>query len=181
MSEDDKYFTDNKREVYSKGGITPDTTVEFLVEGNVTKELLASGYFFKFANHYNYKQPELIYSEIKDEQLLKDFESYIDAEGFEYKSKAEIEIDNLIGGITETDDKLRTELENIRQELTDLYKSEMRIYQDEILREIRTELAARYIGLQGRIEEQLNSDIQVQTALQILNNEEVYKRLLNAN
>jgi carboxyl-terminal processing protease len=180
-SEEFKYFTDNKREVYSKGGITPDTTVSFAVEGNVTKELLASGYFFKFANHYNYTQPEVKYSDIKDNQLLEEFERYLDSEGFDYKSKAEVEVNNLISGVSDSDDNLKAELEHIKEELTDLYRSEMKIYQEEILREIRTELAARYIGLEGRIEEQLNSDIQVQTALQILDNFQVYNHLLNIN
>ena len=34
---DQKYFTDNKREVYSRGGITPDSTVEFSINGELTK------------------------------------------------------------------------------------------------------------------------------------------------
>jgi carboxyl-terminal processing protease len=176
-----KFFTDNKREVYSKGGISPDTTVKYNVEGNVTKELLASGYFFKFANHFYYIQPDQNYSEIKDMQLLEDFERYLDSEGFKYESKAEIEINNLLSGISNSDDKLKSELEQIKEDLVDLYKSEMKIYRDEILREIRTEIAARYIGLEGRIEEQLNSDIQVQTALQILKNKDVYNHLLNVH
>ena len=179
--EDFKYFTDNKREVYSKGGITPDTTVSFIVEGNVTKELLASGYFFKFANHYNYIQPEANYGDISDNRLFEDFKSYLDSEGYKYESKAEVEINNLISGVSNSDENLKSELEHIKNELTDLYKSEMKIYRGEILREIRTELAARYIGLEGRIEEQLNSDIQVQTALQILSDNEVYNHLLNFN
>jgi len=180
-SEEFKFFTDNKREVYSKGGITPDTTVNFNVEGNVTKELLASGYFFKFANHYNYTKPEVNYSDIKDNPLFEEFKRYLDSAGFEYESKAEVEINNLISGISTSDKNLKTELEHIKEELTDLYKSEMKIYRAEILREIRTELAARYIGLEGRIEEQLNSDIQVQTALQILKNDKIYNHLLNVN
>ena len=180
-TEEFKFFTDNKREVYSKGGITPDTTVSFTVEGNVTKELLASGYFFKFGNHFNYLQPEKSYDDLRDEQLFEEFEGYLDSEGYKYESKAEIEINNLINGISNSDDKLKSELEHLKEELIDLYKSEMQIYREEILREIRTELAARYIGLEGRIEEQLNYDIQVQTALQILSNDEVYNHLLNVN
>ncbi|MCW8816737.1 MAG: S41 family peptidase, partial [Ignavibacteriaceae bacterium] len=49
-----KFFTDHKREVFAKGGITPDTTVEFNIDGELTKDLLAKGHFFKFANNYFY-------------------------------------------------------------------------------------------------------------------------------
>jgi carboxyl-terminal processing protease len=180
-SDEFKFFTDNKREVYSKGGITPDTTIAFAVEGNITKELLASGYFFKFANYFNFNQPDEKYDKIEDIYLLEQFENYINSEGFEYESKAEFEIENLISGISDSDDKLKQVLEHIKEELTDLYKSEMQIYRDEILREIRTELAARYIGLEGRIKEQLNSDVQVQTALSVLSNSKVYNQLLNVH
>ena len=113
--------------------------------------------------------------------MFEEFESYLDSEGYKYESKAEIEINNLISGISNSDDKLKSELEHIKEELTGLYKSEMKVYREEILREIRTELAARYIGLKGRIEEQLNYDIQLQTALQIFINEKVYNHLLNVN
>jgi len=57
----------------------------------------------------------------------------------------------------------------------------LQIYKSEILREIRSELAARYLGVEGRIEEQLNSDLQVQTALEILGNTNTYNKLLNVN
>jgi len=181
VGEDPKFFTDNKREVFSKGGITPDTTVEFEVEGNITRELLAAGYFFKFANHYNYNHPDENYINLKDADLLKLFEEYLESENFDYQSKAEKEISKLISGVSDSDEKLKIELEHIKTELADLYKSEMKIFRAEILREIRSELAARYIGAEGRIKEQLNFDVQVQAALDIVNNPEIYNRLLNVN
>ncbi|MEJ2616104.1 MAG: S41 family peptidase, partial [Ignavibacteriaceae bacterium] len=48
------FLTDNKRTVYSAGGITPDTMVKYNIQGDITKELLAKGLFFKFADHYYY-------------------------------------------------------------------------------------------------------------------------------
>jgi hypothetical protein len=57
----------------------------------------------------------------------------------------------------------------------------LQIYKSEILREIRSELAARYLGVEGRIKEQLTSDLQIQTALEILGNTNTYNKLLNFN
>ena len=48
------FLTDNERTVYSGGGITPDTLVNYEVEGEITKDLLAKGSFFQFADHYYY-------------------------------------------------------------------------------------------------------------------------------
>jgi len=178
LEKEQKFFTDNKREVYAKGGITPDTTVEFNINGELTKELLAKGLFFKFANNYFFNSPDADYSGIKDEKLFNEFAEYLSEEEFKYTSQTEIEIDNLIKGAADKEE-IRDELIKIKGELKGLFEKEMQIYKSEILREIRAELAARYLGLEGRIEEQLNSDLQVQTALDILSKIEIYNKFLN--
>jgi hypothetical protein len=65
--------------------------------------------------------------------------------------------------------------------LEKLYNSEYKIYEDEILGEIRSELAARYAGAEGRLLEHFSRDIQLKTALSILKNQGVYNRLLNVH
>ena len=175
-----KFLTDNKREVYSKGGITPDTTVEFKINGELTKELLAKGLFFKFANNYFFDNSDAKYSSIDDQKLYNEFTEYLSEEDFKYTSQTEIEIDNLIKGAADKEE-IKDELLKIKGALKGLFEKELQIYKSEILREIRSELAARYLGVEGRIEEQLNSDLQVQTALEILGNTNTYNKLLNVN
>jgi len=175
-----KFLTDNKREVYSKGGITPDTTVEFKINSEMTKELLAKGLFFKFANNYFFNNPGAEYSGINDQKLFSEFREYLSQEDFKYTSQTEVEIDNLIKGASDKEEIL-DELLVIKGQLKGLFEKEMEIYKSEILREIRSELAARYLGLEGRLEEQLNSDLQVQAAIEIFSNKNIYNRLLNIN
>ena len=172
-----KFFTDNKREVYAKGGITPDTTVEFNINGELTKELLAKGLFFKFANNYFFNNPDAKFSIIDDQKLFSEFGKYLSGEDFKYISQTEIEIDNLIKGAADKEE-IREELIKIKGELKGLFEKEMQIYKSEILREIRSELAARYLGMEGRIEEQLKSDDQVQAAINIVNDQKTYNQLL---
>lgn len=175
---ENEFYTDNKRPVYSKGGITPDTTVEFNINGELTKSLLAKGMFFKYANNYYFNNPEIKFSEVNDQKLFSDFKEYLSMEEFNYTSQTEIEIDNLIKS-AEDKEEIKTELLKIKAELSGLYEKEMQIYRDEILREIKSELAARYLGIEGRIEEQLNSDIQLQTAIEIFSNPSAYNQLLH--
>jgi len=178
--EEDKFFTDHKREVYAKGGITPDTTVQFSIEGELTKELLAKGMFFKFANNFVFNNPNADFSTLNDQSLFTDFTEYLDYTDFKYTSQMEIEIENLI---TSSGDKeeIKLELTQIKENLKGLYEKELQIYHDEMLREIKSELAARYLGLEGRLKEHLNSDKQVQTAFSILSDENTYNKLLNIN
>jgi len=178
LEKEEEFLTDNKREVYAKGGITPDTTVEFNINGELTKELLAKGLFFKYANNYFFNNPDADYSGINDEKLFSEFGEYLSEEDFEYISQTEIEIDNLIKGAADKEE-IRDELLKIKDDLKGLFEKEMQIYKSEIVREIRSELAARYLGLEGRIEEQLNSDLQIQTALEILSKKDAYNKLLN--
>jgi carboxyl-terminal processing protease len=180
LEKEEEFLTDNKREVYAKGGITPDTTVEFNINGELTKELLAKGLFFKYANNYFFNNPDADYSGISDEKLFSELREYLTAEDFNYISQTEIEIDNLIKGAADKEE-IKDELLKIKGELGGLFEKEMQIYKDEIIREIRSELAARYLGLEGRIEEQLASDLQIQIALEILSNKNTYNKLLNVN
>lgn len=175
---DQKFFTDNKREMFAKGGITPDTTVEFNIDGEITKDLLAKGYFFKFANNFYYNNPNVEYSNLVDDKLFKDFKDFLTNENFSYKSQAEVEIDNLISGV-KGQDEIKKDLLKIKDELAGLYNKEMQIYKHEILMEIKSELAARYLGMEGRIQEQLNYDEQVQAALGIISRTDIYNKLLN--
>ena len=176
--EEEKFFTDHMREVYARGGITPDTTVEFGINGELTRELLAKGMFFRFANNYYFNNPDAKYSDIIDQNLFSEFKEYLKDTEFKYVSRTEVEIDNLISSASDKED-IKLELTKIKADLKGLYEKELQIYKDEILREIKSELAARYIGIEGRLKEQLNSDPQIQTAVEIVNNKKVYEKLLN--
>jgi carboxyl-terminal processing protease len=175
------FLTDNNREVFSRGGITPDTVVDYSISGNLTRDLLAKGYFFKFASNYYYRGPEKEFHNLKDEELIKEFREYLNSEKYLYQSPAEKEIVKLITEISEKDKKLADELKAIESELEKLYDSEYEVYEDELLLEIKAELAARYIGIDGRIKEQFSQDKQLQIAINILTQQVVYNSLLNVH
>ena len=176
-----KFLTDHKRVVYSKGGISPDTTIAFNIEGKLTQELLAHGLFFKFANHYYYQHTDENYNSIKDEDLLIQFKDFINNENFVYKSDAEDHVDELISDLSGNYPNLTNEVGRLKAEITNLKKNDFNLYKDEILRELRTEIAYRYLGSDARIKEQLNGDMQFQSALNIFNNPIVYNKLLHLN
>jgi carboxyl-terminal processing protease len=177
------FLTDNKRVVYSAGGITPDTTVTFNIEGSITKDLLAHGLFFKFADHYYYNNPKQDYKNLNNDVLYTGFEKYLADQKFNFKSDAEIEIDKLMKDAQskKLEESLLADIKKVKLQLEKIDNSELRIYKNEIIRELKNELASRYMGNEGRIKESLNNDLQVQTALKIINNKPVYKKLLNLN
>ena len=177
------FLTDNKRVVYSAGGITPDTTVNFNVDGSITKDLLAHGIFFKFADYYYYHNPKQDYKKLNNDALYSGFEKYLADQKFNFKSDAEIEIDKLMKDAQskKLEEGLIADIKKVKTQLEKIDNSELRIYKNEIIRELKNELASRYMGSEGRIQESLNNDPQFLTALKIINNNFVYKKLLNLN
>ena len=178
---DSKYLTDNKRPVYGAGGITPDSTVEYKIEGGITQDLLAKGIFFKFADHYYYRHPDESFSSIKDEKLFSDFEKYLKDENFEYSSDAEKAVDKLIADADKKklESPIRAELKKLKEQFGQIDGSEFKIYKTEILKELKSELASRYLGTEGRVKEALDNDPQFQTALSVLSSDKEYDKLLN--
>jgi carboxyl-terminal processing protease len=182
VNADSEYYTINRRPVFGSGGITPDSSVRYIIESNLTKELLAKGMFFGFADDYYYQNPNSDYSDLKDDKLFDSFKKYIENAEFKYVSDAEKEIDKLIKEIKNSSSKteFNGELDSIKSQIGRISNAEMRIFRKEILREIKAELASRYLGSAGRTKELLKNDDQFKTAVDILKNERIYKRLLNS-
>ncbi len=177
------FMTDNKRSVYSAGGITPDSTVNFNIDGGITKELFAKGLIFKFADYYYYQNQKIDFNSLKDSEILDAFEKYLIKEKFSYKSEAEKEVEKLLADAKSNkfDKSISESLTKVKNQLENIGNKEITIYKDEVIRELKGELASRYLGTEGKVEELLTSDPQFQTALKVLNNSKIYNRLLNVH
>jgi len=176
-----EFLTDNKRPVYANGGISPDTTVTYSLQGKFVKELLAHGLFFKFANHYYYKNPNQEFETIDNAKTLDEFREFVNKLEFEYTSEAEDYLSNLISEVPENFVDLTEELSRLKSKISELKQEDINIQKDEILKRIKSELAVRYLGVEGRVKEQLKTDVQFQTALNIIGSSSVYNKLLNVN
>jgi len=177
------FLTDHKRVVYSAGGITPDTNVTEVNDGEIIKDLLMKGFFFQFANHYYYSNPKEDFNSINDENLFSDFMDYLDGKKYKFHPAAEEQIDQLITevGNKSSDKDILANLNRIKTEFEKLSENELKTYKNEIIREIKVELASRYLGNDGKVQEELKHDNQFQNAYKILSDTGTYNKLLNIN
>ena len=175
------FSTDNKRVVYGAGGISPDTTVEFKTEGDLTAELLAKGLFFKFADYYYYLNPHEDFSSINDDKLINEFTKYLREHDFVYKSESEKQLNRLVADAKkkELNKSVVADLEDAKKYFQEIDSGELVVYRDEILMEIKGELASRYYGSEGKIEELLKHDKQFQVAYDVVRDQTVYNGLLS--
>jgi carboxyl-terminal processing protease len=175
------YSTDNKRTVFSAGGISPDTTVKDENVSDLLKDLLAKGMIFGFADKYFYKNEKLDFQKLNNENLIKEFKSYLLSEKYEYESDVKKKVDEIIKHLNEehnSKDFTKT-LEQLKKNVAEMFETEFKDNKQDILAEIKIELASRYLGNNGAIRESLKFDIQFSSALELIKNENRYSELLN--
>lgn len=177
----ESFFTDNKREVHGKGGITPDTTVVNSSESHLVRSLLAKGMFFKFATNYFNTSSNVNISSSNDDNLFNAFEKYLEKEDFNYQTQSEFLISELKESIKKEgyNSNLIDEVSKLDLKFDDVKKKELNKYKSDIISEIKQELSARNEGRKGRITESLKYDNQFATALEILNKNKVFNNLLS--
>ncbi len=182
VNDDNKsFFTDNKREVHGKGGITPDTIVVNSSESHLVRSLLAKGMFFKFATNYFNTSSNVNISSSNDDNLFNAFEKYLEKEDFNYQTQSEFLISELKESIKKEgyNSNLIDEVSKLDLKFDDVKKKELNKYKSDIISEIKQELSARNEGRKGRITESLKYDNQFATALEILNKNKVFNNLLS--
>jgi len=175
-----KFSTDKNRTVLSAGGIMPDTIVKYESGSSLVQKLLADGMFFKFATGVFNRNVNFDLKNYTDEVLIKEFADYLQNENFKYTSKSQKIVEQLIetGKEDNLDIKLIEQFNKMKNELAVNLANEIKMNKDDILSNIKEELAARTNGRPGRIIESLIYDKQFASALKILKNPKLYNHIL---
>ena len=181
IEEKSEFSTDNQRKVYSAGGITPDTLVKQEIEGEITKELLAKGIIFDFADKYFYSNQTTKFENLNDNKIFRDFISYIKSKEFTYTPEVEKKLNSLIDDLEKNkiNGRIMNAASKLKDELKNYFEKELDKYRSEIMNYIKIELATRYYNQQKGLEESLKYDKQFNAALSLFSNESVYNKLLN--
>jgi len=175
-----KFFTNNNREVFANGGITPDSIVSNSSQSKQVQTLLARGIFFQFATNYFNGNSVTNIDKLDESKLFNELLIYLSEHKFDYTSQSEKLLEELkkialeekmdkdiLASISDLDKKYKTE------EISELEK-----HKSEIICEIKMELAARISGREGRILQSLKNDKQFKVALSILNDNLLYNKIL---
>jgi carboxyl-terminal processing protease len=177
----DLFQTDNKRAVYSAGGISPDTTVEVNNVSELIQQLLARGLIFSFADKYFYENPDADFHKIDGNKIIESFRLYLKEKDFTYTSSLQKKFNEILSEIDKNSDdlKIQESLESLRKQFDGVFDKDFKAGSSGILSELKAELASRYRGVNESLEERLQSDNQVKVAIEVINNDSVYNKLLN--
>jgi len=183
LSKSKRFVTVNKREVYSGGGILPDTSVTGKFDSKQIRALVAQGLFFKFATLCYNKNTNLKLAQIKENEIFNKFLDFVKEQKFDFTSESEMMLSKLHKALEK--DKYSSEVKHKVDELDKLIDEvknrELIKHKKEIVNQIKIEISSRLAGIKGRIIESLKYDKQVDVAVEFLKNNRNYKEILAIN
>ncbi len=175
------FRTAHNRAVTEGGGIVPDSTVGDEEHGKLYQELMRKAMFFKYANRYAAQKKSLPEKFEVTEEILKDFEAFLQEKKFDYQSEAELKLREL-REVAEKSSYSKPFLESI-DKLKTLADSEkglaLRNDNKEIQNALKGEILGRLKGDKARVEGTMQDDRQLMSAVALLKNKKVYGELLS--
>jgi carboxyl-terminal processing protease len=175
-----QFYTTNQREVYEKGGITPDRYIKVDDTHFIVTELWRSSIVFNFAVEY-YQQHQNWTGEIGvTDEIFDQFISYTRAQDFRYSIEGENELKSFLDKARESD--LPLDLiasgEELLSQLNSLKESDILTHKKEIQQILFSELTEKYYDTKERIRFSLKQDKQLHEAIDVVLNKGEYKKIL---
>ena len=174
------YETRNGREVKDGGGILPDIIIEPVQYSMIIPSLLRERYFFDYATDYRFSHDSISEDFIFSDSDFSDFSSYISDKEYTYKTETEKSLEKLKKKAEEEDyfDNLSTEYDILFAKMLENKNNDLQKSKEEIKEILTGEIMSRYFYQKGRIKAGLNFDIEVEKAIEILNENTEYNKIL---
>lgn len=179
-----RYQTQNGRLVYDGGGIYPDFPVEKQRFSSITVGVLSEDLFFGFGNFYQSKIGDI--QDVKNyqinDQVYSDFKAWLADKDFTYSSPLEKQIKELrvVAEQTGTLERIVTELESLEKAAAHNRNQDLDASISEIKHLLKEEFIIRKFFEKGRIEASYQFDDDIEKAIDVLSNTEVYNKTLEA-
>ena len=180
-----EYTTRNGRLVYDGGGIQPDFKVVPEMLSEISIQLFTQSMFFDFATRYRNTNDEIESPEsfsLSDEDYAL-FKAFIEESDFEFLTASEKAFANLM--LTAKREKYyelaEEEFSSLEEMLVHNNLKDLETFKKEIRQILQEEIVNRYYFQAGRILAQIQEDIQLDKAQEILNAPGVLKEVLDGN
>ena len=180
-----EYQTRNGRLVYDGGGIQPDFEVVPEMLSEITLQLYTQGMFFDFATRYRNTHEEIespeTYSLSDDEYDL--FKVFIEEKNFEFRTASEKAFEKLLENAKREKyyELAREEFTSLEEKLSHDNFKDLQTFEEEIRQILTEEIVNHYYYHAGRILSQIQKDMQLDKAREILLEPGMLKEVLNGN
>ena len=176
------FKTSSGRTVYDGRGITPDIAVEKELLGDVVEALAKKHLFFRFANEYVAKYPN-IDDPAQFSLSTEDynwFEDFVHGYDISYTTDTEMRFEELMKIAKEEKyfDDASTEFETLQNKIAHNSDNDLKKFKDQIVEILENEIVSRYFFQNGRVEHALNNDQFIARAKKVFYSSE-YMDILN--
>ncbi len=175
-----EFHTKNHRKVYEAGGIEPDTSIERSETSRYLNALRRQSMFFGFANRYAVRKPAIPADFAVTDEILKNFHSYLEEEGFDFREEAEAELGELRAAAdgARYGDEFHKELDHLEASIRLEKSRAFERFAEEIRNDIRVAIFTRLKGEKAGIEAEFPADRQLGLAISMLSQKTAYDRCL---
>ncbi len=175
-----KYTLNSERVVYGGGGITPDIIIRYKRVGNIVSQLIYQNSFFNFSVIYAAENDLDIDFSVTDE-MVEEFKTYIDDEDvFEYSIPGKSYFESFKKSVSreEYNGDVITIIDELEKALIDKRIEDFEANVEVIKRNLKREISAAKFGSSLRTIASKDWDIQLQKAIEVLKNPELYNSIL---
>ncbi|PIY12401.1 MAG: peptidase S41 [Flexibacter sp. CG_4_10_14_3_um_filter_32_15] len=171
------------RLVYDGGGVKPDISIEHDRYAPITQTLFMKGLLFDYANKYHFEHKEI--AEAKKFNLTDaeydDFVKWLSAKEYDYTTKVEKMIKDLeeVAQKEDSYETLKPKIEEFKKGIAHNKENDLRNHKAEIMELLEREIATRYYLERGQMEATFDDDLDMKAAIEVLNDEVRYKKILS--
>lgn len=178
-----EFSTRNGRKVRDGGGIVPDIQTDSSRKLNIAHYIYAQNLYFDFATQYAYQHPTIAPPDSFElsEKDFNDFINFLKERNFTYTSQTEKYYNQLyqIAEIEGLDSIAQPEFEALKKKLTPDIDKNIQANKNDIVDFLSLEIIKRYYFQKGQIQYSLRNDNDLQSALDVLQSEDKYKKILS--
>ncbi len=170
------FYTRNGREVRDGGGVKPDVFIPVPDVPEVVEALEDQHIIFRYVNAYVAKHPNIASAESYTFDDYGGFKNFVKQSGFSYVSKT----DSYLQKMRELNptNKISKEIEQLQKLVENEKKDELDRYQSIIQPILEDAIVTRYYYKAGRIKHSMQSDKELQAAIELLKDQPRYQSIL---
>ena len=172
-----KFKTTKGREVVDGGGVTPDVLLNLSKKTAATKTLIKSRAIFNYVTDYVRKKPSIDVANFTFSSTdFNDFTQYLRTIDTSFVSKQEKLFKEAYK--SEVNQGITNEYKNLTSKLKEVKVTEIAKNEDVLIPILKDKIIERYFYKRGVYENSLKNDLGIQKAIELINNESKYKKIL---
>lgn len=177
-----EFTTKNGRKVYDGDGIEPDIIIEQDKPSPILSVLVRQNLIFDYATLYRYEHDSIPPAKefaMTDEDY-KRFKAFLEDKEYDYTTKTEEMLEKLQKATKKEQyyERLEEAYAALKKEIYHNKDQDLITFKDQILPVVENEIVSRYYYQRGRILNSLNNDEEIEKAIEVLTQNELYTGIL---